>query len=118
MKKKKILIVEDEYISAMGLEEELHDRNYETCEIAGSGKDAIRIAERERPDIVLMDIGLPGKINGIEAAKKINCRLKIPVIFISGYSEKEVKQLDLCGPIHFIRKPVDFDELETVLAAL
>lgn len=118
MIKKKILIVEDEFIGAVGLAGILSDWGHETCEIASTGEDAIRITEGERPDMVLMDIKLRGKMDGIEAAKDINCRFKIPVIFMSGYSEERIRMPDLCGSFYFIDKPIDFDELEAVLADL
>ena len=117
--RKKILIVEDEYVGALSLSEMLGHQGYDVCEIASTGKGAVRIAGKERPDIVLMDIGLTGKMTGIEAAKEINCRFGIPIIFMSGYLESEVrKQIDLCGPFRFIDKPLDFDRLETMLAAI
>lgn len=111
--------MEDEYVGALSLSEVLKLRGHDVCEIASTGKDAIAIAGKERPDIVLMDIGLHGDLTGIEAAKEINCRFGIPIIFMSGYSEGEVKkQIDICGPFNFIAKPLNFEQLETMLAAI
>lgn len=119
MGKKKILVVEDEYVAALGLAEMLELWDYGVCEIASTGEDAISIAERERPDIILIDVGLHGKISGIQAAREINRRLGLPAIIISGYSEERIReQIDLGGPFYYVGKPLDFDRLETLLAAL
>ena len=66
-----------------------------------------------------MDIGLHGNLNGIKAAKEINCRFGIPVVFVSGFSENFAKErADLCGQFHFVSKPIDFYELEAILQGL
>lgn len=119
MQKKRVLVVEDEYVAAMSLAEMLDLWGYGVCEIASTGEDAISIAERERPDMVLIDVGLHGKINGIQAAIEINRRFGLPAIIISGYSEERIReQIDLGGPFYYIGKPLDFDKLENLLATL
>ena len=67
----KILVVDDEAIITMQLEERLSAMGYTVAGMASSGEDAIEKARRLTPDLVLMDIVMPGKLNGIEAAKTI-----------------------------------------------
>jgi CheY-like chemotaxis protein len=86
----KILVVEDEAIILLQLEEILHTIGYVVAGLAASGEDAIEKARRLKPDLVLMDIVMPGKINGIEAAKIINEELDIPVVFLTSYSEDTI----------------------------
>jgi CheY-like chemotaxis protein len=89
---KKILITEDEPIAAMSLKCMLEDWGYHVLEIACSGPEAIRYAEKSRPDLVLMDIKLQGKMDGIEAIQSIRARSDVPVIFMSGYADDEIRR--------------------------
>ena len=85
----KIMIVDDDVITVTELIEALKSSGYEIGGTAESGAKAIKMAKKTRPDLVLMDIVMPGKTDGIEAAKKIREDLGIPVIFLTGYSEEE-----------------------------
>lgn len=85
MQGKKILIVEDEWLIAYDLKCILEENAYEVIEIAESGKEAIRMAKEQRPDLVIMDIHLLGNIDGIEAANEIGMLYNylIPIIYLS-----------------------------------
>ena len=85
------MIVEDEAVSAMALKMCLEAFNYDTCSIASSGEEALSITEAERPDLVLMDINLPGAVSGVDAAREIYARYKVTSIFLSGYPEEDLK---------------------------
>ena len=85
----KIMIVDDDVITVTELIEALRSSGYEIGGTAESGEEAIKMAKKTRPDLVLMDIVMPGKTDGIQAAKKIREELNIPVIFLTGYSEEE-----------------------------
>ncbi|MDA8326674.1 MAG: response regulator [Nitrospiraceae bacterium] len=112
---KKILIVEDEAIAALSLKELLEHWEYETCEPAASGQEAIGMAESERPDIILMDIKLRGEMDGIGAAREITSRRMVPIIFMSGYSEDEMHRKAELEYTAFLRKPIDLDDLKKAL---
>ena len=68
----KVLIVEDEIITAMSLKKDLEGMGYKVCSFAPSGKKAIKIVENENPDVVLIDVNLKGGMDGIEAARDIH----------------------------------------------
>ena len=85
----KIMIVDDDVITVTELTEALRSSGYEIGSTAESGEEAIKIAKKTSPDVVLMDIVMPGEIDGIKAAKQIRTELNIPVIFLTGYSEEE-----------------------------
>lgn len=106
-----ILVVDDEAIITMQLEERLSTLGYAVVGMAASGEDAVRKAQQLHPDLVLMDIVMPGKMNGIEAAEKIITDLHIPVIFVTSYADDliitKAKQVQ---PYGYIVKP--FNELE------
>lgn len=106
----KILVVDDEAIITMQLEERLAVMGYTVAGMAASGEDAIEKARRLAPDLVLMDIVMPGKLNGIEAAKTI-AGLDIPVVFVTSYADDAIiEKAKQVGPYGYIVKP--FNELE------
>lgn len=107
----KILVVDDEAIITMQLEERLSTMGYSVAGMAASGEDAVDKARSTRPDLVLMDIVMPGKMNGIEAAKIINEELDIPVVFVTSYADDTIIQkAKSVRPYGYIVKP--FNELE------
>lgn len=107
----KILVVDDEAIITMQLEERLSAMGYTVAGMAASGEDAIVKARRFRPDLVLMDIVMPGKMNGIEAAKIITQELDIPVVFVTSYADDSIiEKAKSVRPYGYIVKP--FNELE------
>ncbi|MEW6181840.1 MAG: response regulator [Bacillota bacterium] len=116
---KKVLIVEDEILIALSLGELLEYWSYELCEPAASGEDAVRRAESEQPDIILMDVNIRGRIDGIQAAREITSRFNIPIIFMSGYSQDEIrKKAGLDGVVEFMSKPMDHDKLRKTLESM
>ena len=79
----RIIIADDEIIIASQIGECLTANNYEVVGIASTGVDAVEMALDLKPDLMLMDIVMPGKLDGISAAAKINKALNIPVIFLT-----------------------------------
>jgi YesN/AraC family two-component response regulator len=107
----KVLVVDDEAIITMQLEERLSRIGYKVVGMAASGEDAITKARALKPEIVLMDIVMPGTINGIAAAKVVHEELDIPVIFITSYADdKIIEAAKQVNPYGYIVKP--FNELE------
>ena len=109
----KILIVEDELIIAQCLKMELEISGYDICSFVSSGEEAIIEAKRENPDIIVMDIHLSGKLDGIETAKEININRKIPIIVCTGYTENElfIRAKKEVNPVAYLRKPIITVEL-------
>jgi CheY-like chemotaxis protein len=87
-----VLVVEDEFLVAMVLEQDLLELGYKVCGSVATGEEAVIIAAQNRPDVILMDIRLAGKIDGIEAAKIIGDQHNVPVIFMTGYSDEELTE--------------------------
>ncbi len=107
----KILVVDDEAIITMQLEERLSAMGYTVAGMAASGEEAVEKARRIRPDLVLMDIVMPGKMNGIEAAKIVTGELDIPVVFVTSYADDAIiEKAKSVRPYGYIVKP--FNELE------
>ena len=106
MKKARILIVEDEAIVAEDLENLIIDFGYEMVGSVVGADDAIQQAIEHKPDLILMDIVLKGNKNGIDAANEIKDTLKIPIIFLTAYSDlKLIEEAKNTEPYAFIVKP-------------
>ena len=119
MKHQKILIAEDEALFAMDLGQRLKGKGFALCEMALKGRKAIEIIEREKPDLVLMDVNLKGEISGIDAAKEIRLRFGIPVIFMTGYSDNNTKMAAmLAQPAGYVTKPLNFEKLLALIASI
>ena len=117
LSRRRILIVEDEFIVAFEIKIALEGMGYEVCGMVGSGEAALEIAERERPDCVLMDVSLKGKMDGIDAARHIRARLGIRSFFLSGYPEQEMMERAAdVWPVGCFAKPLEYDQLEAALA--
>jgi PAS domain S-box-containing protein len=112
MSKIRILLVENEGIEAMDIKRELESFGYHVPYIAVDGEDAIEMAKKIAPDLILMDIMLPGKIDGVEVSKKLS-PLKIPVVYLTANSEpatfERAKKTD---PYGYIIKPFDSKEFK------
>lgn len=107
-----LLIVEDEYILAANLQENLEALGYRVLDIAGSAEEAIEKATILEPDLVLMDIWLQGERDGIHAAEHIWSSLQIPVIYVTGHSDTgTLERAKVTFPFGYILKPVKEKEL-------
>lgn len=116
MEKPKILVVEDEAITAANLEMSLKDMGYEVAGVAYSGEEAVMKAEAHRPDLVLMDIMLSAEMNGIEAAEILRSRYDTPVIYVTAYGDDEIiERAKMTEPFGYIMKPVEDRELRIAI---
>jgi PAS domain S-box-containing protein len=116
MEKKKILIVEDERIVAEDIKTKLEYVGYAVAGIASSGEESIIKAKKLQPDLVLMDIVLEGKMDGMEAAAQILSRFNIPVVYLTAYSdERTLKKAKATEPFGFIIKPFEAQDLFTAI---
>ena len=106
MSKKRILIVEDEALTVLALQQELAELGYEIAGNASTAADALRVAEDNRADLVLMDIQLDGGISGIAAAAAIRGHLDIPVVFLTAHASAEtVGRAVESGAFGYLLKP-------------
>lgn len=112
MNREKIMVVEDEWVVADQLCRSLEDLGYRICSTASAGDEAIRKVEADSPDLILMDIVLKGKMDGIEAAARINSQFNIPVIYMTAYTNQEYIELaKQTKPFSYLVKPFNQKEL-------
>ena len=108
-----ILIVDDEQITILSLKEELKELGHNVVGVAKTGPIAVKKARSLRPDLILMDVSMPGSFDGIEAARRIEEKLSIPVIFITAFeSEHYLKKIKTLSPFGYLTKPYKNVELE------
>ncbi|MEH1946646.1 MAG: ATP-binding protein [Nostoc sp.] len=108
----RVLVVEDEYILAINLQETLESLGYVVLDIADSAEGAIAKATKLCPNLILMDIRLRGEMDGIQAAEQIWHHLQIPIIYVTGHSDKStVERATLTSPFGYILKPIKEQEL-------
>ncbi|UCH92659.1 MAG: response regulator [Candidatus Aminicenantes bacterium] len=119
---KRILIVEDEALIAMELEERLKRLGYSDVSSVFTGEDAVQKAQESQPHLIFMDIVLSGEMDGLEASRVICSRLNIPVIYITGSSErilqKSLQEANLTHRYSYIIKPFDEKQLRKKIDTL
>jgi PAS domain S-box-containing protein len=116
MNKIKILIAEDEQIVAKNIEKRLTADGYHVVASVATGEEAIKKVKKLSPDIILMDIKLKGKIDGIETADIIRRDFQLPVIFLTSYADEETFQrAKNTEPFGYLIKPFESKELNRVV---
>ncbi|MCK5196471.1 MAG: response regulator, partial [Desulfobulbaceae bacterium] len=112
----KIIVVDDEVVIALGLQERLTTMGYEVIDIAHTGEEAVEKARNLRPDLMLLDIMIPGKLDGIQVAETVKSELDIPVIFITAFSEDQIiERAKQAEPYSYIVKPLQDRELKAAI---
>ena len=115
-KMSKIMIVEDEAVIALRLQHSLTSLGFDVVGVAYSGEEAVETARDLRPDLILTDIMIPGKLDGIQVAEIVKSELDIPVIFLTASSEDKIlertKQVE---PYGYIVKPFQNREIKAVI---
>ncbi|MDQ1266045.1 MAG: two-component system, cell cycle sensor histidine kinase and response regulator CckA [Bacteroidota bacterium] len=111
-----IMIVEDEGIVAEDLRLTLENLGYLVPCSVPSGEEALVEAEKHKPDLVLMDIMLKGKMNGLETAEIIKNKFDIPVIYLTAYADEQtLLRAKLTEPFGYILKPFNVKELHSTI---
>lgn len=115
-RKTRVLLVEDEAITALAMNMALENMGYATCESVATGRKALERLPLDKPDVILMDINLTGDMDGIETAQKIRSLVPTPIIFISGYSSNELMaRAKAIDPVAIFVKPVRPQELQAAI---
>lgn len=114
--KAKILIVEDESIIALNIKEMLSDFDYEIVGIAANGTKALQLVTAKTPDLVLMDITLQNREDGIEVAEAISKISSVPIVFLTANDKnKTIDRAINIKPYGYVLKPFKAVELKTAV---
>jgi PAS domain S-box-containing protein len=104
----RILVVEDDAIVATDIEQSLEAMGYEVLAVLPDGDDAVSTARDLEPDIVLMDVRLPGRLDGIEAGTAVHEAMDIPVVYLTAYSDPAtLERAKAAGSWGYLVKPFD-----------
>lgn len=115
MRPLKILVAEDEYLCLMGLKANINALGHTVIAEATDGIEAVELACKEKPDLIIMDINMPA-MDGIEAIKRINKTLFIPSIIVSGYHDEDlIKRATEQGVLCYLIKPIDLADLKAAI---
>ena len=113
----RVLIVEDEFFISLHTKELLQSLGHVPVAVAVSADQAVKLAEREQPDLVLMDIRLSGARDGIDAAREIRSRFGIGSIFVTANADPETRRRAAAvEPLGFLQKPLTEERLRVGLS--
>jgi PAS domain S-box-containing protein len=116
MQNDKLIIVEDEILIAKNIENILKDYGFDVVYICDNGKDAIEKARELKPALMLMDIMLKGKMDGVDAAEYVYNRLNIPVVFLTAFGDDiTLNRAKIAEPYGFLLKPITDGVLKTTI---
>lgn len=111
-----ILLVEDNVIVAFDMQQRLQQLGYAVQGIVASGEEAVETVSRQAPSLILMDIYLEGRMDGIEAAQKILERSQIPIIFLTGHDDEEtLDRAKITETFGYIIKPAKPRDLHVAI---
>jgi CheY-like chemotaxis protein len=115
----RVLVVEDDYFVSMEIEAVLMDLGCDVVAIPSTAEEALSIAARERPDLILMDIRLAGRMDGIEAATRIHDALGIRSLFVTAHSDPGTfARGEAANPLGWVPKPFTAHQLTTAVTAI
>lgn len=115
LKKKRVLIVEDEMIIAEDIRDSLESHGYNVIDIISSGEETLARIGNLKPDLVLMDIMLSDEMNGIQTAEKINKKYNIPIIFVTALRNRSELKSHFNNKFSYVTKPYKEAELFTAI---
>ena len=116
---KKILVVEDDMIIQMFLSKIINNAGFTVVGEARNYIEILELVDRTQPDLIVMDIGLEGEKDGIETAHILNKKYNIPILFITGNSDKVTRdRANEVHPIGIIFKPIDENSLVHTLVRI
>lgn len=111
----RILVAEDNDLVALTLEEQLKGLGYDVIAVAHTGAEAIDLAARLSPDLIIMDIRMP-EIDGTEAASRINQKRSTPIVMLTAYTDREtIRRAEMAGAMGYLVKPVKEVELSPAI---
>jgi adenylate cyclase len=112
----RILVAEDEKIIAIDIRNTLRALGYDVIGTVSTGEEAIKLAGELAPDLILMDIMLNGQMTGIDAAKVIQPKFDIPVIYLTALSDNEtLNKAKISDPFGYVLKPYDARVLNSAI---
>lgn len=115
-RKPRILLADDEIVIAMQIEDLVEAEGYEVAGIAANAAQAVEMATRLKPDLVIMDIVMPGDMDGIDACAIIQRELNIPVVLLSAHGEEKfLRRARAALPSAYLLKPCQNTQIRAAI---
>ena len=116
MKTSRVLIAEDEMVTAIFLKKIFEEAGCSVIDVVSSGEAALESVSIERPDFIVMDIMLDGEIDGIETVRRIKLHQNIPVVYITASTDAEsiTRAMDT-SPVEYLAKPVQVPKVKMII---
>lgn len=115
-RKPRILLADDEIVIAMQIEDLVQAEGYEVAGIAANAAQAVEMAQRLKPDLVIMDIVMPGDMDGIDACAVIQRELNIPVVLLSAHGEEKfLRRARAALPSAYLLKPCQNTQIRAAI---
>src|SRR3954454_10396589 len=112
----RILIVEDDRVVARDIAQQMVRAGHTMVGTTTRGEEALALAARAQPDLVLMDVRLEGELDGIDTARLLRERLDLAVVFLTAYADEDtVRRATTAEPFGYVLKPFDETQLRTVV---
>jgi len=112
-----VLIVEDERLISLLLANFMRDLGHRVLACVPSGEDALDFVKNSKPDFILFDIRLEGKLDGIETAELISSEMEVPFAFATAYADPETRaRAESTHPLEILRKPVRKEQIGALLS--
>lgn len=112
----RVLVAEDDVLVAEDLREALEEMGHHVAAVLHRSDDVVRTAREEEVDLALLDIRMPGKMDGVDVGLRLREKLEIPVIFVSAYADDDtLRRAGASDPFGYLVKPVDFQELRSAI---
>lgn len=111
----RILVAEDNDLVALTLEEQLKGLGYDVIGVARTGAEAVDLANRLGPDLIIMDIRMP-EMEGTEAANRINQQRATPILMLTAYTDRDtIRKAEQAGALGYLVKPVNEADLSPAI---
>ena len=112
----RVLIVEDEFFISLEMQSLLQTLGHIVVGVAVSAEQAVQLAQRDQPDVALVDVRLIGPRDGIEAAEEIFNRFGVPSLFVTANADPQTRaRAQRVRPLGFLEKPVNVQRLKVGL---
>ena len=112
----RVQIVEDDQEVQDVIAQYITSLGHSVVGLSSTGKDALFLTNEIHPDLVLMDIGLRGEINGIQTAKELKSLHNLPIVFVTGsFDDKTIEEAKEAEPMGYLIKPIDLQELKVTI---
>ena len=110
-----ILLVEDEYLVAAGIMAMVRQMGFTVSALVASGEEALERIGRQRPDVILMDVVLRGRLKGTETARRIRRRHQVPMVLMSAHPSEQIRDELEMEPVVVLPKPFTSAQLQRAL---